>query len=371
MIVNITDSLHSLTRLTHHLLRLREELDRRSRATVNLRDFAERLNASELDETYTTILRHSTELLGAERGSLLLFDEGTRELEVKAVVGPHAEDARASRIPLGEGVSGSVLNDGRALVVKDVRATGWNTARTGRSYKTDSFISFPIIIGGRKVGVLNVTDKVDGSVYDEFDLDLLEMIAPQIALALERTRWHLKATRFQLLSITDPLTGLHNRRYLEERITEEIERSKRHHFPVCFMMIDIDDFKQYNDRNGHQAGDLALEMTAQSIKSALRTEDVASRYGGEEFSVLLPQTNLSKALIIAERIRRRVERARLPNRNLQLLNSVHVSIGVAEFGPHVDTPISLISAADQSLYIAKRRGKNCIDSYTPSTPSKI
>ncbi len=212
MIVNITDSLHSLTRLTHHLLRLREELDRRSRATVNLRDFAERLNASELDETYTTILRHSTELLGAERGSLLLFDEGTRELEVKAVVGPHAEDARASRIPLGEGVSGSVLNDGRALVVKDVRATGWNTARTGRSYKTDSFISFPIIIGGRKVGVLNVTDKVDGSVYDEFDLDLLEMIAPQMALALERTRWHLKATRFQLLSITDPLTGLHNRR---------------------------------------------------------------------------------------------------------------------------------------------------------------
>jgi diguanylate cyclase (GGDEF)-like protein len=90
------------------------------------------------------------------------------------------------------------------------------------------------------------------------------------------------------MSITDPLTALPNRRYLEERLMEELNRSRRYEFPMSFLMIDIDDFKAYNDKNGHQAGDLALQITAQCLKGALRSADVASRYGGEEFCILLP-----------------------------------------------------------------------------------
>ncbi len=348
------------------VLRLREELERRMRAATHLQAFTEMVNTSQPDEAYNSILRHSAELLHAERGSLLLFDERAGELEVKAAVGPRADIARDSRIPLGDGVAGATLREGRPLVVRDVgAASGLRPAPAERSYKTGSFISYPITIGGRKVGVLNVTDKAGGGVYDELDLVLLDMIAPQMALALDRAEWHQKATQFQLLSITDPLTGLVNRRYLEERLSEEVERSKRHRFSMSFLMMDIDDFKAYNDRHGHQAGDLALEMTAQCLKTALRSADTAARYGGEEFSILLPQTGISEARVIAERIRRRVERTHFPHGKSQPLGAVTVTIGISAFGHELDTPASIIYAADQALYVAKAHGKNCVEVFEP------
>jgi diguanylate cyclase (GGDEF)-like protein len=280
----------------------------------------------------------------------------------------NADVRSQTRIRLGDGVSGGVMLAGRPLVVRDIEAAGHKPAPPEHRYKTNSFISFPISIGGRKVGVLNVTDKAGGGSYDQIDLDLLETIAPQMALALDRAEWHEKAEQFQLISITDPLTGLLNRRYLEERLAEELKRSKRHGYAMSFMMIDIDDFKQYNDRNGHQAGDLALEMTAQCLKSALRGADVASRYGGEEFCILLPQTALTEAVAIAERIKRRIERTRFPNGKQQPLGAVTVSIGVSAISPERETPEAIIRDADRSLYLAKHQGKNRVRSIADAQP---
>ncbi len=234
-----------------------------------------------------------------------------------------------------------------------------------RNYKSNSFICYPIHLGGRKVGLLNMTDKAGGGAYDDLDLGLLDLLVPQMALALDRAVWHQKATQFQLLSITDPLTGLVNRRYLEERLSEELERCKRHRFAMSFLMIDIDNFKEYNDRHGHPAGDLALEMTAQCLKSALRSADVAARYGGEEFSVLLPQTNISEAHVIAERIRRRVERTQYPHGKTQPLGAVTVSLGISAFGSKLDSPAQIIAAADHALYVAKSYGKNRVEAFVP------
>jgi diguanylate cyclase (GGDEF)-like protein len=349
------------------VLRLREELERSLRASYHLQAFTQQINEVEPAEAYAAILRHSTELLRSERGSLLLFDEAANELEVKAAVGPRAEVTQDERVRVSESVSGSVLLDGRPRIVRDLRATELHRAPAERKYKSDSFISYPIITGGRKVGVINMTDKAGGEPYNDIDLHLLETMVPQMALALDRAGWHQKATQFQLLSITDPLTGLLNRRYLEERLGEEFERSKRHRFPMSFLMIDIDNFKEYNDRNGHQAGDLALEITAQCLKSALRSADVASRYGGEEFSILLPQTNLTEALVIAERIRSRVEKSSFPHGENQPHGAVTVSIGVSAFGPKLETPSSIVGAADHALYVAKSRGKNCVVSYVIPT----
>jgi diguanylate cyclase (GGDEF)-like protein len=352
------------------LLSLREELERRMRAAYHLQAFTEQINSLDPDEAYATILRHSTELLRSERASLLLYDETANELQVKAAVGPRAKVARESRQKFGEGISGTVIREGRPLVVRDLAAAGHEPAPSERKYKTGSFISYPLIIGNRRVGVLNMTDKAGGGVYDDLDLNLLDLLAPQMALALDRAEWHQKATQFQLLSITDPLTGLLNRRYLEERLGEELERSKRHRFPVSFLMIDIDSFKEYNDRNGHQAGDAALVMTAQCLKSALRSADVAARYGGEEFSVLLPQTALAEAQVIAERIRHRVERASFAHRESQPGGTVTVSVGISAFAPKIDTPETIIGAADQALYLAKSRGKNRVEPYLPpATPA--
>lgn len=170
----------------------------------------------------------------------------------------------------------------------------------------------------------------------------------------------IETAQYQLMSLTDPLTGLLNRRYLEQRLVEEVDRSNRSKDSVSLMMIDIDDFKLYNDRNGHQAGDLVLEMAAQCLKDALRSADVASRYGGEEFCILLPQTSLSETAIIAERVRRSVARTGFPQGKTQPLGTVTVSIGVAALSSGLNTPAAIIGAADRALYIAKSQGKNRI-----------
>jgi diguanylate cyclase (GGDEF)-like protein len=202
-----------------------------------------------------------------------------------------------------------------------------------------------------------MTDKVDGTAYGEYDLELLNAVTPQLAVALDRANLERKAGKYEQLSITDPLTGLLNRRYLQERLAEEINRSRRHGYPMSFMMIDVDEFKAYNDNFLHTAGDKVLQLLAHCIKDCLRGADVASRYGGEEFSILLPQTSLTEAVAIAERIREKVATTDFPNRR------VTVSIGVAAYANDLRTPEELISAADKALYQAKHKGRNNVQVY--------
>lgn len=256
------------------------------------------------------------------------------------------------------------------MVVADAASLGLSVAQEQRVYKTGSFISYPITVRGRKIGVLNITDKINGAAFDDVDLSLLDLVGPQIAVALERAEWQDRATQFQLMSITDPLTGLLNRRYLEERLTEELNRSTRYNYSVSCLMIDIDDFKKYNDLNGHQAGDAALKITAHCLKAALRSADIACRYGGEEFCVLLPQTSLTEAGVIAERMRQRVAETEYPYGKSQPLGVVSISVGISTFARHIDTAEKVISAADQALYTAKSQGKNRIEFYVENVADR-
>jgi diguanylate cyclase (GGDEF)-like protein len=343
--------------------RLRNELEYRSRFTDSLQHFLERISCADPGKTYHSIIANSKELLQSERASLMVLDEAAKELVLKAASGLSTDLNSVSPVRVGEGVSGEVINTGKAMVMTDLRMAGRKPAPPERQYKTNSFISYPITIGGRKVGVLNVTDKSGGGTYDEVDLSLLEIIGPQVALALERAEWQERATEFQLMSITDALTALPNRRYLEERLAEELSRSKRYEYPMSFLMIDIDDFKAYNDKNGHQAGDLALQITAHCLKGALRQADVASRYGGEEFCILLPQTGVVEAGVIADRIRHRVSTTEFPHGKSQPLGRVTISVGVSTFAKNVDTPENIIAAADRALYEAKSMGKDRVEFY--------
>jgi diguanylate cyclase (GGDEF)-like protein len=329
----------------------------RRRAFVDsIRLFAERIDASDPAQTYQTIVTQAADLMNAERSSLLLFDESANALTVTAARGMRAPLNEVGPIPVGEGIAGSVLREGLPLV-----GTTDNLGQADspeRGYKTKSFISYPISIGNRRFGVLNLADKIGGGAYEASDLSIMELVAPQIALAIERASWQQRANQFQLMSITDPLTGLHNRRYLEARLTEELSRSKRYNYPLSFMMIDIDDFKLYNDRNGHQAGDRALEITAQCLRAALRKVDVASRYGGEEFSILLPQTTLQEAGVLADRIRRKILSASFPHGKSQPQGAVTVSIGLSCLSASLDSAEAIVRAADRALYHAKSHGKN-------------
>lgn len=331
-------------------------LDRRAPFANSIRRFAEQIDAAEPAEIYESILAQSADLLKADRGSLWLFDQRANELRIKAARGIPVAAHELDSIRAGEGIAGAVISAGQPLVTT-IEALG-RRSLPERKYKTDSFISYPIAIGARKIGVLNVTDRRDGIPYDETDLEMIDLVSPQIALALERAEWQNRANQFQLMSITDPLTGLHNRRYMEARLSEELNRSKRYEFPMSFLMIDIDDFKHYNDRNGHQAGDRALEITAQCLRSTLRKADVASRYGGEEFTILLPQTTLREAGAIADRLRQQVVTTSFPHGESQPLGAVTISIGLATLSPALDSVEAIVRAADRALYHAKRHGKN-------------
>lgn len=331
-----------------------------------IRRFAEQIDATDPAQTYESIVAQSADLLHAERGSLLLFDESSNQLMMTAALGIPAAVSQVAPIAVGQGIAGAVLRENRPLVA-NVDEIG-HTSPPERRYKTKSFISYPIAIGERRFGVLNLADKAGGGAYDLRDLSLIDLLAPQIALALERAAWQQRANRFQLMSITDPLTGLYNRRYLEARLAEELSRSKRYNYPLSFMMIDIDDFKLYNDRNGHQAGDRALEITAQCLRAALRRVDVASRYGGEEFSILLPQTSLEEAGVIADRIRRKIMSATFPDGKTQPLGRVTVSIGLSTFSSSLDSAEALVRAADRALYHAKHHGKNRAYAYQAAAP---
>jgi diguanylate cyclase (GGDEF)-like protein len=344
--------------------RLRSELDHRSQLAQSLQRFLERISSREPQKTYQAILKHSMELLRAERASVWVFDEDSNEISLKAAVGFAVSTAEVIPRRMGEGISGGVLESGKAMVVSDLESAGLTPAPPERKYRTKSFISYPITMRGRKIGVLNVADKAGDDKFDDVDLSLLDLLGPQIAVALESAEWHERATQFQLMSITDPLTGLLNRRYLEERLTDELNRSERYNYSMSCLMIDIDDFKSYNDRNGHQAGDVALKITAHALKAALRSADVACRYGGEEFCILLPQTSLSEAGVIAERMRQRVAEREYPFGKSQPLGNVTVSIGISTLGKYIDTGEKVIAAADRALYTAKSQGKNRIEFYS-------
>lgn len=334
------------------ILRLRQEIEKQERIQSAVRKFNQSLKKIDGEDVWEFLAQTSAEIMRAERGSLLAFDEAADVFTLKAAVGRNADTIKLERNTLGTKIARKVLKQGEPLLVKDIRTSGISAAPEKWKYKTDSFISYPIMLNERKIGVFNISDKADGSSYNDFDLQVLNTIAPQLAVALDHTTLKRKADEFEMLSITDPLTGLLNRRYLEERLGEEIKRWKRDGSPVSFLMIDVDEFKSYNDEFSHPEGDKALKLVGHALRATLRGADVAARYGGEEFSILLPQTALSEAVTIAERVRERVENTGFPNR------PVTISIGISASAPGLSTVNDLISAADKALYDAKRAGRN-------------
>lgn len=179
---------------------------------------------------------------------------------------------------------------------------------------------------------------------------------------LERTKLALENANIELekLSNTDELTSIGNRRYFEKTFEKECFRSRRNNSPLSVLLIDIDDFKNYNDFFGHLAGDDCLKIVAKQIASlARRAPDLTARWGGEEFIVLLPETNLSEALIVAENIRTSVQELALPHPRSRAANVVTLSVGVASWG--YEEPQELISRADKALYAAKNNGRNRVE----------
>ena len=312
------------------------------------------------EELYETILVKSSELVGAQQGSLMILDNKNNLLSIKAARGMDKALADGLKVKVGEGISGSIAAKGVPVIVKDIEdeVPSW---KNRPRYRTKSFISIPLKLENRVIGVINVSDKLCGGVFSEEDLHLLLSFANYASIAIERGAYYSMSEELKMLSMTDPLTGLFNRRYFRERLYEEVERVKRHEGCFSTFIIDIDNFKGFNDRYGHLAGDELLKGVAKAVREAVRSMDVVARYGGEEFAVILPHTDKKDASIIAERMRKGVQDYRPPHNIFEEWPTI--SLGVAEFpadASHID---DLINKADRAMYLAKRMGKNRVVMY--------
>lgn len=168
-----------------------------------------------------------------------------------------------------------------------------------------------------------------------------------------------KQRRFESEAITDGLTGLSNRRWLEKKMWRLMQRHMRSNLSLCLIMIDVDHFKKFNDSQGHLAGDAALCTLAQILMQAVRPSDFAIRYGGEEFTVIFPETDMQGAKIAAERLREQISKMNIVGWENKQLPRITVSIGLAEMTMD-DTPQTLVQRADSALYAAKENGRNCV-----------
>jgi len=210
-------------------------------------------------------------------------------------------------------------------------------------------IRVPLFIEKNLLGMLWVW----GSDVRKSDLPIISIFAKQIGISLERARLFQEV---QSLALTDPLTGLHNRRNIFELGRIELSRAHRMSRPFCCMMLDLDHFKQVNDKYGHQVGDQVLQEFARRCKSSVREVDLVGRYGGEEMIIIMPETELAAALPVAERLRKNIANVpiRVPGHEL----NITVSIGLAQKDENTIQLDTLVARADQAMYIAKHKGRN-------------
>jgi diguanylate cyclase (GGDEF)-like protein len=296
---------------------------------------------------------------------LSLAEEPTEELD--------AHDPASLRVPVGSGLLGSVAATGvplRGYVDRDGPGLSPHEPRC-RTYVAVPF-SMPDPLGGpanqspggpwttgmsAALGVLALYDRLGSDEFDDSDVTTLRTFAGQAAVAVDNVRVHQEAQR---LSLTDPLTGLWNYRYLQESVRREVERASRFHRMLAVLAMDLDRFKEVNDTYGHGAGDAVLAEFARRVRTGLREVDLAFRQGGEEFVVLLPETDWAGAIVVAERLGAIVRSApvRLPSPAEPVEVPVTVSIGIAVYPDHATTAQQVLDAADDALYAAKAAGRN-------------
>ncbi|MEU4687367.1 diguanylate cyclase [Actinoplanes sp. NPDC023714] len=320
----------------------------------------------DLDRILPVILRTSMTATGARAGLILLAEPDGR-LAARCGAGltgdwdVTAAELAQRRLVAGRGVLGTVASTGAPL-----RGTSGGAPDEP---PCESYLAVPICAPPNPdadgepepgtLGVLALYDRLGCPAFEDADLRTLRTFAGQAGVAVHNVRVHEEAQR---LSLTDPLTGLWNYRYLREVLRREVERASRFGRMLTVLVLDLDHFKEVNDTYGHAAGDLVLGEFARRIRLGLREVDVAFRQGGEEFVVLLPETDAYGGVIVAERLGAAVREWPVPidPRRPDLADriSISVSIGIAVFPEHGNTAQEVLDAADEALYAAKNSGRD-------------
>ena len=347
----------------HRLNRKSGLLNRRLRETSRrlqvLGDIVATANSVlEPQRVVAVIMSHIQRLIPSEAWSILLVDEKKKELTFEMALGEKGEDFSDIRLKIGEGIAGWVAETGKPAIVNnvagDARFQGRYDAQT--QFQTRTILCAPLVSRGATIGVVEILNRASESRFTKQDLDLLLTLVEPAAIALENA---LLFQRAEKLAITDDLTKLYNSHYMNTCLSREIERASRERTSLAMIFLDLDGFKGVNDQHGHLCGSRTLFEVGSILRQAVREEDVVSRYGGDEFVVVLPNTDGQGALAIARRIREGLK-AHEFLREFGLAVHLSASFGISSFPMHGRTPQDLIQKADQAMYSVKERGKDAV-----------
>jgi diguanylate cyclase (GGDEF)-like protein len=309
------------------------EVAQTSRADLQVSELAASLD---LDEVTQRTLEAASTIQGVE--AALLDTEAPEGSRVNAAVGMPVEEAAKSTVQLPDNDNLRAVEIVYRYRIDDVESSA-SRVRSG--------VVLPMRSDGAAVGSLSAFSRSAGNL-GEAQIDELERLAIRAGPALENARKYAEA---RALADLDALTGLHNRRFFHETLAREVARAQRYQRRLSLIVLDLDDFKAINDRVGHLAGDAVLAEAAERLLSVVRTADFACRVGGDEFGVVLPESTIGEAELLAGRIARAIN-----SRPITSAGIVNLSAGVAELRP-ADRPTDLFERADEALYRAKELGK--------------
>jgi len=303
----------------------------------------------DLDTTLQAILGVTEELVPDGHVAVLLIDEASRSLSVRANRG-YSDDVDLLRIPLGQGVTGRCAETGEVVLTNDVTLLDDYIEGVPGAL---SEIALPLKVDGRVIGVLNAEARTRDA-YSEDHVRPLTVVAQQAAVVIRAAQL---TDEMRQLAVTDPLTGLYNRRYFVEKLDDEVRRAQRYGEPVALMLVDCDYLKSINDAHGHLSGDRALQALADVMKITLRETDVLARLGGDEFAAVLVGADEERATEVSDRLRRTVQSLRLISEDGGDID-LTVSLGIAIY-PEAGADVkALMRGADTALYQAKDDGRD-------------
>jgi len=320
--------------------------------THDLRELLERI----LEATLNAIQPANT-------GSIYLVDPETEQLKLEALRGEDlfdmesSQDLEAFTFAYEQGYADQAIQSKEAILISDVHhELEDQDVQDGESkFAVRSLILAPLLLEDHGVGVLAL-NSFSVEAFSDMDLTSLRTFATTAAAAILNARLYEEA---HYLAITDVLTELNNRRHFFDLARAELDRSQRYQRSLSLLMLDLDHFKHVNDRYGHTVGDQVLQAVAARCKETIRKQDIIGRYGGEEFALILPETDTQAAHNTANRIRVSIAETPFAASNGDEIN-LTVSIGIATLDKHTRDLTTFISAADSALYKAKESGKDCI-----------
>lgn len=341
--------------------RLYERTQKHLQIMTTLQSISHTVTSSlDLDEILNNVIQLLKDSFGYTYLSIYLLEEGT--LYLGAQLG-YPDTQLIYEIPITSGVIG---RSARSKEIQFIRDVSTDSDFLPASYEVKNEIAVPLLKHNNVLGVLNVESKGDPPLTEN-DVNVLNTLAGSIAVAIDNARLHAEV---KLMAMTDVVSGLANRRAFDEALYAEITRASRYSQPISLIILDLDSFKEYNDKWGHPAGDIRLKEIADLLRSNVRDPDLAARYGGEEFAIILPNTSKGGAIRLAERLRVSAEsNAPQKNDDNYPVSGYTISLGVATYPDDATSVEELLLMADNAELMAKRLGKNQV--YAANSANKI